>query len=60
MREYINMCENTLNALNLGLDFAIGKFTEVFPRIGIGIGSVLSSEVELAAFLMHVLWHTRI
>lgn len=59
VREYINMCENTLNALNLGLGFATGKFTEVFPRIGIGIGSVLPSEVELAAFLMHVLWHTR-
>lgn len=27
MREYVNMCENTLN---LGLDFAIQKLREVF------------------------------
>lgn len=60
MREYINMCENTLNALNLGFDFAIWKLMEVFSWTDIGIGSVLSSEIELTAFLMHVLWHIRI
>lgn len=62
MREYVNMCENTLN---LGLDFVIQKLREVFvffffTQISIVMGSILSPEVQLAAFLMHVLWHIQI
>lgn len=56
MREYINMCENTLNTLNLGLDFAVWKLTEVLSRIGPGVVSVLPSEIEL----MRMLWHIQI
>lgn len=56
MREYINMCENTLNTLNLGLDFAAWKLTEVLSRIGPGVVSVLPSEIEL----MHMLWRIQI
>lgn len=57
MREYINMCENTLQSLNLGLDFAIWKLMEVFSRISTGMGSGLFVEVEPAVFLMPALWH---
>lgn len=56
-REYIHTRENTLNALNLGLDFEIGMFMEVFSQVGIGTESVLPSEAEASAFLMQVFWH---
>lgn len=59
MREYIHTRENTLNALHLGLDFAIGKFID-FPQVSIGTDSVLPSEAETAASLMQVFCHIQI
>lgn len=60
MREYIHMRENTLNALNLGLDFVTGKFMEVCSQVSTGTDSVLPSEAEAAAFLVQVFWHIQI
>lgn len=64
MREYIHMRENTLNALNLGLDFVTGKFMEVFSQVSVGTDTVLpaeaEAEAEAAAFLMQVFWHIQV